>query len=188
MSHVYISYAHDDREFANSLKGDLDAAGFETLLDIDRLVRAEFWQEVTDLHIRQASAVITILSPAASLSACCNYEWAFALGLRIPVIPILLKRTPVHLRLETVQRWDFTNPAVRPIDKLVDQVKRIQSASAPTHEAEPERGILPLLDDLYSEDRDLRLAAVIALGNQSNSQVVPHLLGALGEDDREIRL
>jgi HEAT repeat protein len=108
------------------------------------------------------------------------------LGLRIPVIPILLKRTSVHLRLETVQRWDFTNPAVRPIDKLIDQLKQIQSAKSP--QAETENGILPALDDLYSEDRELRLAAVTRLGECPNPLSVPHLLGVLGDDDRDIRL
>jgi len=188
MLHVFISFSHEDGNFANTLKHDLSQTGFESWMDIERLLRAETWQETIDVHIRKAFVLIAILSPAASTSTCCIYEWSFASGRGIPVIPLIVKPTKLHPRLETLKRHDFSNSAIQPWSGLLEQIKQIQGTNAPIRDTEIDRGILPWLDDLYSEDPRLRLAAVNALGESRNPLAVPDLLGALGDDDRETRL
>jgi hypothetical protein len=51
-----------------------------------------------------------ILSPASVNSGYVNYEWAFALGCGIPVLPVLLEAVeyPIQSRLEGLPIIDFT--------------------------------------------------------------------------------
>ena len=47
-----------------------------------------------------------------------NYQWAFALGSAVPVLPVLLGagESDLHPRLKTLQYLDFTNRSARPWD------------------------------------------------------------------------
>ncbi len=87
----------------------------------------------------QALIVITcITTPEAATSLHVTYEWAFALGVGITVIPLELRLTEFHPRLEVLQRLDFTNKA-RPWKKLFSQIEKAVAACAPcsvqvTHE------------------------------------------------------
>jgi hypothetical protein len=46
----------------------------------------------------------------------------------VKVIPILLREAPTHPRLEALQYIDFTNPKVRPWDRLIDEIQRVRTS------------------------------------------------------------
>jgi hypothetical protein len=79
------------------------------------------------------------MTPEAKASEYVTYEWAFAWGAGIKVIPVLLKRTELHPRLESLQYLDFTNRTARPWDALIELLGEAE-ASKPQEEkvAEPE--------------------------------------------------
>jgi len=108
MSHVFISYSRKDAEFAEMLREQVKEAGFDVWMD--SILPAGFdWRQEIDQAIRQAFVLLVIVSPDSRASEYVTYEWAFALGLGLKVIPLLIKPTPVHPRLETVQHVDFSH-------------------------------------------------------------------------------
>jgi tetratricopeptide (TPR) repeat protein len=132
--HVFISYKHDDNDFAENVIHRIKAEGFITWIDSDNLHPGEDWREGIDQAIQQAFALIVIMSPAAKASEYITYEWAYAWGRGIRVIPLMYKHTDLHPRLKSLQYLDFTNcyTSHRPWHKLIDVLKRVASTSQAT--------------------------------------------------------
>ncbi len=62
------------------------------------------------------------MSPEARSSEYVTYEWAFAYGIGLKIIPILYKDTKLHPRLEALQYLDFTSRTSRPWDALIEVI------------------------------------------------------------------
>jgi hypothetical protein len=109
MSHVFISYSRKDAEFAEMLRERVEAAGFDVWMDSVLPVGFDWRQEI-DQAIRQSFVLLVVISPHAKASEYVTYEWAFALGIGLKVIPVVYQPTPLHPRLESVQHIDFSQP------------------------------------------------------------------------------
>lgn len=126
VSHIFISYQHDDVDFAENLKQRLEKVGFKVWIDSEQLNAGDDWHEVIDEGIKTASALIVIITPAVQTSKYVTYEWAFAWGAGVPVIPILLKSTQIHPRLEKLKYEDFTH--TRQWDRVLTRLKEVTKA------------------------------------------------------------
>jgi hypothetical protein len=124
MSHIFISYSHEDYEFAENLLHNLRGAGFTPWRDVDELRAGEVWRVEIDQAIKDALAMLVIMTPVAKNSEYVTYEWAFALGVGVKVIPIMLKRTELHPRLGDIQFLDFTG-RIRPWPQLIETVQEV---------------------------------------------------------------
>jgi hypothetical protein len=129
MAHVFISYAHADGDFAQALIRQIEQAGFDSWIDSEHLRAGDDWTNAIDHAIWDSFALIVILSPEAVASEYVTYEWACAWGARIRVIPVLLRSTSLHPRLEKVQCLDFTNRSSRPWDKLIQELRKVEDNS-----------------------------------------------------------
>lgn len=132
MRRVFLSYCHDDADFVHILKGQLDQAGFSTWKDLD-LRAGDNWHSEIEDAIRSALAVVLVLSDRALASPYVNFEWAFALGAGVPIVPLLLKVRPesLHPRLSALQALDFTNYMTRPWDSLTQSLKALGATERP---------------------------------------------------------
>src|SRR5215207_6639916 len=142
MGHVFISYARGDSAFARLLSDRLAAEGFEPWRDTESLRAGGVWAEAIDAAISEATALIVILTPESKKSEYVTYEFAFAMGEGVPVIPVLLKKTRLHPRLEKFHYLNFTLDAPLPWDALI---KRVAEESDPLHQA-----VMKLSADLKS--------------------------------------
>ena len=131
MRHVFISYHHDDGDFAENLISRIEKAGFETWVDDARLHGGEDWRTEIDQAIKDAFALIVIMTPEARSSEYVTYEWAFAWGAGVKVIPVLNKDTKLHPRLEALQYLNFASRTVRPWDVLIDVVTKAANVHIP---------------------------------------------------------
>ena len=131
---VFISYQHEDADFAELLKFRIKDRGFDSWVDSEDLQAGEEWQVSIDQAIKGAFALIVIMTPNAQASEYVTYEWSFAWGAGIKVIPVLYKQTQLHPRLKTLQYLDFTNHSTRPWDKLFEALKiaATSQSSSPT--------------------------------------------------------
>ncbi len=120
---VFISHAHSDGDFAELLKQKLGEVGFLAWVDADRLPVGFDWREGIDDAVRRAVAVVAVISPRSAISEYVTYEWAFAYGAGIPVIPVVIEQTKMHPRLDVLQHLDFTNRRGRPWDALVTALR-----------------------------------------------------------------
>jgi hypothetical protein len=122
----FISHAKEDGDFAENLKFRLEKEGFIGWIDIDVLEAGVDWRKEIDDAILKSRGLILVLSPDSKASEYVTYEWAFALGSGRSLVPLMLKDTPVHPRLEIFQYLDFTNRRARPWDKLFSRLKHME--------------------------------------------------------------
>jgi hypothetical protein len=130
MSHILISYSHHDSDFVENLHNRLTNAGFDVWIDTD-ILASQDWREEIDHAIQRAAALIVIITPRSRASEYVTYEWAFAWGAGVTIIPILREKTEkIHPRLESLQYLDFTNPNSRPWERLVELLRRKKDMTA----------------------------------------------------------
>lgn len=83
------------------------------------LLPGDDWRRAINDAIKSAFAVVAILSPEAKASEYFTYEWAFALGAGVRIIPVLYRNTTLHPMLESIQFLDFTQ-VYRPWGKFIE--------------------------------------------------------------------
>ncbi|MBN1679570.1 MAG: HEAT repeat domain-containing protein [Anaerolineae bacterium] len=190
MAHVFVSYKHDDGDFAAALKQHIEAAGFDVWMDID-LRAGDVWREAIDHALRQSYVCVVIMTPAASESPYVTYEWAYAWGAGVRVIPVLLEPTDLHPRLEALQYLDFTDRMNRPWDTLLQHIGDIAGeyqavAIHVPRDAPP--AVKQAVLALDSPDSDERVAAMDSLAQMDHPAAVQVLLGALNHPTRDVRI
>jgi len=184
MRHVFLSYCHDDADFAQILKEQITKAGFATWKDLD-LRAGDNWPAEIDDAIEGALAVVLVMSARAKASEYVGFEWAFALGAGVPVLPLLLKTgtDELHPRLKSIQALNFSNYQLRPWEALTQRLTEIRELERPFTVRAP-RDAPPVvqeaaraLDSLNATERD---AAIQTLGQMKH----PAALDVLAEATR----
>jgi HEAT repeat protein len=122
---IFISYCHSDGDFAENLALKLKENGLEIWMDEIGLAGGDEWRDEIDKSIRDSSALVLIVTPESKNSFYVTYEWIFALGAGLKVVPIKLKETDPHPRLREIHHHDFTNRRARPWEKLIADLKEI---------------------------------------------------------------
>lgn len=189
MSHIFISYNEDEADFATVLKTELEKAGFDIWLDRDQLHPGADWSDAIDHGLRTASAIVLVLSPSSRASEYVTYEWSYAIGAGIPVVPVLRRDTAIHPRLDRLQHLDFRTTDARPWSKLVDELQSIEKASqshwrpprdAPSH-------IRRAVADLESGNSDDRHGAIDAISQWEHHDARVALQNALANPFNDVR-
>jgi TIR domain-containing protein/HEAT repeat protein len=129
MSHIFICYNQADADFAAILRNQIEKAGIDTWMDMGRLRPGQDWSEEIDQAIMNAYALVVIMSPEAKTSEYVTYEWSFALGAGIKVIPVLYKETSLHPRLARLHYLKFTDHVVRPWEDFINCIKEAANSS-----------------------------------------------------------
>lgn len=190
MSHIFISYNQSDADFAAVLSIYIEKAGVDTWMDKSRLRPGQDWSVEIDEAIINSHALVVIMSPEAKSSEYVTYEWSFALGAGVQVIPILYKETILHPRLGRLHYLKFTDTTVRPWDLLLETVKAAVNQSgvyavriprdAPPHV----KSAIVALDSANAADRE---GAVSVLANTDHPTAKEALLSALRHPLRSVR-
>src|SRR5215204_5407419 len=113
MQHIFISYSPKDSRHMANMQDNLLRIGYKPWIDPSPRPGQD-WRFDIDDAIRSSDAMIVIVTPAAADSIFVTYEWALALGIGIPVIPVKFAPGRMHPRLNTLEQFDvnsFTNPA-----------------------------------------------------------------------------
>src|SRR5689334_13572324 len=103
MAHVYISFTHEDLDFAENLKAQLEKGGITAFLANAIVSPGENWRTRIDEAIKSSYALIVVMTPAARQSEWVNFEWSYAIGQGIPVVPVMLHSTRLPMPLEMFQ-------------------------------------------------------------------------------------
>jgi HEAT repeat protein len=188
MSHIFISYNQEDADFADVLTTNLKDAGFDTWMDRNRLLAGSDWSEEIDQGILAAMAVVLVMSPNSRDSEYVTYEWSYALGAGVRVIPVLRKGTQIHPRLARLQHLDFSGK-VRPWDILIQQLGSLKAEAGSRWT--PPRGTPPYLlsaiSGLDSANVDDRRAAIVVLAESDDEIATLALRHALAHPFRNVR-
>jgi TIR domain len=149
---IFVSYSRKDVKFVNALYGKLKKLRFDIWQDIRQLRPGDQWQSEIDASLRDAYAIIVVLSRNSVKSAYVTYEWAFALGAKVRVIPLLLEKADIHGRLSALHYVDCTNKSRRwrHLDAALHSLRGRRSAASPaaTRSHQPKlRAEFDLTDD-----------------------------------------
>lgn|GEM_PF-4429371 len=139
--HIFISYKHSDTLYARVLMNELEKAGFEYWWD-ENIPLGGNWSETIDTSIREALAVLVLMSPEAKKSEYVTYEWSFALGARVPLLPIVIQKVDdIHPRLKSVQYDDLSASSNPQFDHVIARLKILRDQRAAN--AQPQRVLAP---------------------------------------------
>ncbi|MBP8972380.1 MAG: HEAT repeat domain-containing protein [Anaerolineae bacterium] len=201
MAHIFISYIQENSLFADRLRARLAESGF-AVWEGDDLRPGDEWRETVDLALREAFAVVVVMSRAASTSPFIAYEWACGLGLGADVIPIVIEPAMLHPRLRALGVLDFTDARRAPWDELIGRL-RIGQATRAYFAAPGAPAVLDAEDHalisgelaeisnllLAQEDADVGLISrlLAVLGRMGGTAAVHALLRALPDERPDVR-
>lgn len=133
LSQVFISYKREQSELVQPVESKLQEAGFDVWIDRKIHVGTE-WREKIDEEIRKSIALIVIMTEEAKASEYITYEWAFAYGAGVRVIPLIyIEPDKLHPRLVTLQ-W-LKHDDFQLWHKLINSLRDAQSSQLTIHHA-----------------------------------------------------
>jgi len=91
MSHVFLSYAHEDCGFTGDLLRDLERRGVHCWIDEEAIRAAQPWRAEIAQAINQCSAFLIVLSPRSVASDEVNRELAYAASSGRRIVPLVYK-------------------------------------------------------------------------------------------------
>ncbi len=109
---IFISYARrDGADLAQRIQQDLQAAGFDAWLDVQRLRGGASWSIELERALAGADVVLAILTDGSYASDPCRAEHGVALDRGKRVIPVVGQADcPIPLHLCNLQRIDLSHP------------------------------------------------------------------------------
>ena len=187
MRSVFLSYSSQDYFFAEMLALKLDEKGFKIWRDMGAIRAGDDWRQSIEDGIRDCFAVVVALSESSATSPYVTYEWACAIGMRKPVIPVKLTDCDVHPRLEPTQHIDFSYPKALPWNSLIDRLNEIEVEIQPKTKksTSPPPGQAAKLDELadeilaYLNDRGYTMASFKRLKQNMDSSPDDEMFNAV---------
>ena len=138
MKNIFISFSQRDTRHMTTLRENLIRIGYKPWID-PKPRPGQDWRFEIDDAIRAADAMMVIVTPSAADSTYMTYEWALAIGLNIPVVPIIFERARMHPRLQMLEHfdvnsftsqvhfWDYFNREIK--RTLADEAQPIKAVS-----------------------------------------------------------
>jgi HEAT repeat protein len=166
VQHVFISYKSEDFDFTDNVIRRLEKEGFATWTDL-KIGAGEEWRTAIDLAIRNAFALVVIMTPEAKSSEYVTYEWAFGLGVGVTVVPVVLRHTTLHPRLAELGPLDFAGTQSRPWDRLSSRVNDAaraplaHSVIIPRNSPPVVREAVASLDSAIGSEREAAIQALV---------------------------
>lgn len=112
---VFISYSRRDLAFVGELTKALEARGFDTRVDHEDIEPAARFPDRLRDFIREAVAIVCVVSPAFAASEWCRRETNEALALNKRLVPVLARETDpatVPPAIAELQWLSFLPPAL----------------------------------------------------------------------------
>lgn len=107
MKQIFISFSQRDTRYMSTMRENLIRIGYKPWID-PKPRPGQDWRFEIDDAIRAADALLVIVSPSAAESVYVTYEWSLAIGLGVPVIPVIFSKAKMHPRLQMLEHFDFT--------------------------------------------------------------------------------
>ena len=107
MKNIFISFSQRDSRYMNAMRENLIRIGHKPWID-PKPRPGQDWRFEIDDAIRAADAVLVVVSPSAADSVYVTYEWSLAIGLDVPVIPVIFAKAKMHPRLQMLEHFDST--------------------------------------------------------------------------------
>ena len=115
---IFISYARKDRAAAETLRHDLERARSSVWLD-DELTGGQAWWETILGQIRSCELFVFALSPDSLRSKACQSELRYAIELKRPLLPVMVRAVSVQLAPAAIADTQIIDYTERTADSAV---------------------------------------------------------------------
>lgn len=191
MSHVFISYSHRDTDIMRAIKQRLIDEGLDVWTDENLAWGTPSWVKAVEKAIRQAGAMVVLLSPDSNISTWVDREISMAELLKIPIFPILIRgkeEDAIPLRLVNYQyiRYDAEDFQQK-LKQLRANLKRSMTqaeAQAQAAETRSSATLREVAKELESDNAEDRITAIQEMVRMNSKRAVPYLVEALSKETR----
>ena len=111
MGHIFISYSHNDADYAHKLADNLHSMGLQDAID-ERLDYGSQWPQELQKQLDSCSAFIVIMSPRSYTSEWVQSELQRAKRKLKPIFPMLLEGDEPWLSVESTQYYDVRGEVI----------------------------------------------------------------------------
>jgi hypothetical protein len=108
MEHIFISYSHADKAFADRLRSDLESFGTDVWIDVEDIDAGLKWSSAVQQALDTCEVMVVILSPDSAASQNVEDEWQYFLDQKKPLVPVLWRPAKIHFQLSRIQYIDFS--------------------------------------------------------------------------------
>jgi hypothetical protein len=177
MMSIFISYARKDRTAAETLRHDLERARSEVWLD-DELTGGQAWWETILGQIRSCELFVFALSPDSLRSKACQAELRYALELKRPLLPVMVRAVSVQLAPAAIADTQIIDYTERTADSAVALVTAAANRALapplpqplPTPPPPPMSYMNPYREQIQSSDLSFRDQAQVVLALRGHLQ------------------
>lgn len=125
---AFISYSREDEDLARSLRDRLSDVQIPCFIDTGYLSLGDEWRTKTIEALHNANIVIVVCTKRSMNSQEVTFEWAYALALGVPVLPVIYERgVKLHGALVGIDALDFVDPANRHWDRLLSMANEVRN-------------------------------------------------------------
>lgn len=129
----FLSYSRADEVFALRLAADVRRAGISLWVDQLDIRPSERWDRAVERAVKDCRGIVVILSPRSVASDNVADEISFAIDGGKSVLPIMIERCNLPLRIARMQVIDATGNYEKAAHQCVAELKRAQE-TLPRHE------------------------------------------------------
>lgn len=120
----FLSYSRSDEKFALRLAQDLRAGGIAMWIDQLDIRPSEHWDRAIERAVRECRGLVVVLSPRSVASDNVADEISFAIDSGKSVLPVMIERCTLPLRLTRMQVIDATGDYGRALKQCHDELAR----------------------------------------------------------------
>lgn len=185
MSHVYLSYTHEDKGYADLIEAELTERGHSTWRDTSQIETGMDWGEAIVEALDNAYAVLILLSQQGLRSEWVQKELQFAIEHNIPIVVVQVDECELPQRLTDVPLINLQR--LREMQGIEQLNLYRQSMSTLIHYMEETRPVLRHLKALSSPDDLIREHAAQRLGELGDPIATQALTQKLTDPDIDVR-
>jgi len=130
MSTYFLSYSRSDEVIALRFANDIIAAGTAVWVDQYDIRPSEHWDRAVEAAVQHCTGLIVMLSPRSAASPNVADEVSVAIERGKAIIPILVEKCTVPLRMTRMQFIDATTDYRRALQRCLDEIGRNASATS----------------------------------------------------------
>jgi hypothetical protein len=178
---VYVSYAREDTEVADLLRQDIERADRQVWID-RALIGGQKWWEAVLLQIRKCDLFVFALSPDSLRSETCTAELHYALALRRPLLPVLVRDTSLQLAPPEISNLQIVDYRQRMPDTASNLANAMLAAPLPPQLPNP-LPPPPLRPTSHMDTYREKVLSSSMLSSQEQTALVLELRDHLQDDD-----
>ena len=138
----FLSYSRSDQEFALRLASDLRTHGISIWVDQLDIRPSEHWDRAIERAVSSCRGIVVVLSPRSVASDNVADEISFAIDGGKGVLPVMIERCNLPLRITRMQVIDATGNYDKALEQCVAELRRGKEP-VPELTSRPEKTAIP---------------------------------------------